>query len=155
MIFQEFNHLIQIRDAMTARVEQVVETHAHELLIDIQKSMMETPPGKPYERSWGIHWASRPEHPPAIETGALWASLKDMEKSPTEHWVGTTEGHFDDNRDFAMEYGNVIGNLVTAPSVIGALSGAGGGKPARRPYLRPAADRREPKFVADLKNAVQ
>jgi len=90
---------------------------AEEIRNDVVASFNTGPNGRAYPRGNGkVHYASSPNYPPNIDTGALRASIRVIPKSKLRYWVAD-----------GVEYGHglEVGTTRIRP----------------RPFMRPAFDK--------------
>ena len=122
--------LSQLTTGVRTRVDKAVAEAAEAAANDAKHSMAMSKSGTIYKRRGISHVASAPGEPPAIDTGQLIGSVRVTRLEAMRWAVGT-------NTEYAahLEYGTR--------------------KMAARPFLRPAAERARPVFMAKVLEALR
>ena len=123
--------LSQLATGVRTRVDKAVAEAAEAAANDAKASMAMSKSGTIYKRGGISHVASAPGEPPAIDTGQLIGSVRVTRLEAMRWAVGAGDTEYAAH----LEYGTR--------------------KMAARPFLRPAAERARPVFMAKVLEALR
>lgn len=148
----KFNRIPEIIQRLSAALTEIVQETLNEIETDIAVAMGEPKSGREYRRGERWHQASAPGEAPAIDMGALAASIQ---QRLDDHGQVGAEGLVFTNAEIGpyLEYGTgQTGSawpLPERPADVDYTTSLAGMAP--RPYMTPAAERARSGFEEKLR----